>query len=40
MKSLKPADRWIFDYTGNEIACWGVGSLILILVDQAARRDD
>ena len=38
MKSLKPADRWIFDY--RDIACWGVGSLILILVDQAARRDD
>ena len=36
----KPADRWIFDYTGNEMAWWGVGGLILLLVDQAARRDD
>ena len=36
----KPADRWVFDYTGNEMAWWGVGGLILLLVDQAARRDD
>ena len=36
----KPADRWVFDYTGNEIAWWGVGGFILLLVDQAARRDD
>ena len=35
-----PANRWIFDYTGNEMAWWGVGGLILLLVDQAARRDD
>ena len=36
----KPADKWVFDYTGNEMAWWGVGGLILLLVDQAARRDD
>ena len=35
-----PSNRWIFDYTGNEMAWWGVGGLILLLVDQAARRDD
>ena len=35
-----PADRWVFDYTGNEMAWWGVGGLILLLIDQAARRDD
>ena len=35
-----PANKWIFDYTGNEMAWWGVGGLILLLVDQAARRDD
>ena len=36
----KLADKWVFDYTGNEMAWWGVGGLILLLVDQAARRDD
>ena len=35
-----PVNRWVFDYTGNEMAWWGVGGLILLLVDQAARRDD
>ena len=35
-----PANKWIFDYTGNEMAWWGVGGLILPLVDHAARRDD
>ena len=35
-----PANRWVFDKTGNEMALWGVGGLILLLVDQAARRDD
>ena len=35
-----PVKRWVFDYTGNEMAWWGVGGLILLLVDQAARRDD
>ena len=36
----KPANRYVFDYTGNEMAWWGVGGLILLLVDQAVRRDD
>ena len=36
----KQADRWVFDYTSNEMAWWGVGVLILLLVDQAVRRDD
>ena len=35
-----PAHRWVFDYTGNEMAWWGVGGLILLLVDQVARHDD
>ena len=36
----KPADRWVLNFTGNEMVWWGVGGLILFLVDQAARRDD
>ncbi len=35
-----PAHWWVFDYTGNEIAWWGVGGLILLLVDQAGRHDN
>ena len=26
----KPADKWVFDYTGNEMAWWGIGGLVLI----------
>ena len=39
-KEPRPANRYVFDYTGNEIAWWGLGGLILLLLDQAARRDD
>ena len=39
-KKPSPADRWVFDYTGNEIAWWGVGGLILLLLDLAVRGDD
>ena len=39
-KKPTPANRWVFEYTGNEMAWWVVGGLILLLVDQAARRDD
>ena len=35
-----PANRWVFDYTGNEMAWRGVGGLILLLVNQTAGRDD
>ena len=24
----KPMDRWVFDYTGNEIAWWTAGTLL------------
>ena len=26
----KPAEKWVFDYTGNEMAWWGIGGLVLI----------
>ena len=27
-----PANRWVFDYTGNEMAWWGVGGAVLIVL--------
>ena len=29
-KDPKPAERWVFNYTGNEIAWWTVGALVMM----------